>query len=65
LWNLCYHQHARARLKRRSRAGSTTDLIGRVLAAKMGDGLGQPVVVDDRPGAGANISPEAAAAPGI
>lgn len=39
-------------------AGSTTDLIGRVLAAKMGDGLGQPVVVDNRPGAGANIAAE-------
>jgi len=39
-------------------AGSTTDLIGRVLAAKMADGLGQPVVVDNRPGAGANIAAE-------
>ena len=39
-------------------AGSTTDLIGRVLAAKMGEGLGQPVVVDNRPGAGANIAAE-------
>ena len=37
-------------------AGSTTDLIGRVLAARMGDGLGQPVVVDNRPGPGANIA---------
>ena len=39
-------------------AGSTTDLIGRVLAAKMGDGLGQQVVMDNRPGAGANIAAE-------
>jgi len=39
-------------------AGSTTDLIGRVLAAKMVEGLGQPVVVDNRPGAGANIAAE-------
>ena len=39
-------------------AGSTTDLIGRVLALKMGDGLGQPVVVDNRPGAGGNIAAE-------
>ena len=39
-------------------AGNTTDLIGRVLAAKMADGLGQPVVVDNRPGAGANIAAE-------
>ena len=39
-------------------AGSTTDLIARVLATKMGDGLGQQVVVDNRPGAGANIAAE-------
>ena len=39
-------------------AGSTTDLIGRVLAAKLGDSIGQPVVVDNRPGAGANIAAE-------
>ncbi|HET7158790.1 MAG TPA: tripartite tricarboxylate transporter substrate-binding protein, partial [Burkholderiales bacterium] len=39
-------------------AGSTTDLIGRVLAMKMAEGLGQPVVVDNRPGAGANIAAE-------
>src|SRR5688572_8826672 len=38
--------------------GSTTDLVGRVLATKMGEGLGQPVVVDNRPGAGANIAAE-------
>jgi tripartite-type tricarboxylate transporter receptor subunit TctC len=37
-------------------AGSTTDLIGRVLATKMGDGLGQQMIVDNRPGAGANIA---------
>ncbi len=39
-------------------AGSTTDLIGRVLALKMGEGLGHPVVVDNRPGAGGNIAAE-------
>ena len=39
-------------------AGSTTDLIGRVLAGKLGEGLGQPAVVDNRPGAGANIAAE-------
>ena len=39
-------------------AGSTTDLIGRVLATKMTEGLGQPTVVDNRPGAGANIAAE-------
>ena len=39
-------------------AGSTTDLIGRVLATKMSEGLGQPVVSDNRPGAGGNIAAE-------
>ena len=39
-------------------AGSTTDLIGRVLATKMSDGIGQQVLVDNRPGAGANIAAE-------
>ena len=39
-------------------AGSTTDLIGRVLAMRMGDGLSQQVLVDNRPGAGANIAAE-------
>ena len=39
-------------------AGSTTDLIGRVAAAKMGEFLGQPVIVDNRPGAGANLAAE-------
>src|SRR5688572_20433551 len=37
-------------------AGSTTDLIGRVVAAKMSEGLGQTMVVDNHPGAGANIA---------
>ena len=38
--------------------GSTTDLIGRVIAQKMGDGLGQTVIMENRPGAGANIAAE-------
>jgi len=32
--------------------GGGTDLIGRTVAAKLGDGLGQQIVVDNRPGAG-------------
>jgi tripartite-type tricarboxylate transporter receptor subunit TctC len=38
--------------------GSTTDLIARVLATGMTSPLGQSVIVDNRPGAGANIAAE-------
>ena len=33
-------------------AGGSTDVVARVVAQKMGDGLGQTVIVDNRPGAG-------------
>jgi tripartite-type tricarboxylate transporter receptor subunit TctC len=42
-------------------AGSTTDLIGRVIAQKMSEGLGQSVIMENRPGAGANIAHEVVA----
>ena len=36
-------------------AGSTPDIVGRALGQKLADAWGQPVVVENRPGAGANI----------
>jgi tripartite-type tricarboxylate transporter receptor subunit TctC len=42
-------------------AGSGTDLMSRSLATKMGEALGQQVVVDNRGGAGALIGSEVAA----
>lgn len=42
--------------------GGGTDLIARTLSAAMQGPLGQPVIVDNRPGAGGNLSTELAAA---
>jgi tripartite-type tricarboxylate transporter receptor subunit TctC len=42
-------------------AGSGTDLMSRMIAQKLGETLGQQVVVDNRGGAGATIGTEAAA----
>ena len=39
--------------------GSAADVIARVFAPKLGEGLGQPAVVENRPGAGSNIAAEA------
>jgi tripartite-type tricarboxylate transporter receptor subunit TctC len=38
--------------------GGPSDTIARVLAAKLGEGLGQTVLVDNRAGAGGNVSAE-------
>jgi len=41
--------------------GGTTDVVARIVAQKMSEGLGNSVVIDNRPGAGANIAAELAA----
>ena len=41
--------------------GGATDILGRVLAQKLGDQLGQQIVVENRPGAGGAIGSELAA----
>lgn len=40
---------------------STPDIVTRILADRMGEDLGRPVIVDNRPGAGGIIAAEAAA----
>jgi tripartite-type tricarboxylate transporter receptor subunit TctC len=42
-------------------AGSSSDVVGRLVAQKMGEGLGQTVVFENRPGAGGNIGAEVVA----
>ncbi len=39
-------------------AGGAVDVMLRVVAPKMADRLGQPVVIDNRPGANANLGPD-------
>ncbi|MBK8064329.1 MAG: tripartite tricarboxylate transporter substrate binding protein [Betaproteobacteria bacterium] len=41
--------------------GGSTDIVGRLIAAKMGEGLGKPVLVENKPGAAGNIGTTEAA----
>ena len=41
--------------------GGPTDILGRILGQKLADQLGQPVVPENRPGAGGNVGTEYAA----
>jgi tripartite-type tricarboxylate transporter receptor subunit TctC len=42
-------------------AGSSTDIVARIVAQKLGLGLGQQVVIENRPGASGNIGAEVVA----
>src|SRR2546425_5961627 len=38
--------------------GGPSDILGRAISLKLSDQLGQPVVIDNRPGAGGNLGLE-------
>jgi tripartite-type tricarboxylate transporter receptor subunit TctC len=40
--------------------GSTTDILGRLIGQWLSQQLGQPFIIDNRPGAGSNVATEAA-----
>ena len=42
-------------------AGGTTDILARIVGQSLGEELGQPVIIDNRAGAGGNIGGQFAA----
>jgi len=42
-------------------AGGTSDVLGRLIGAKLSESLGQPVIVDNRPGSSGNLGADAVA----
>jgi tripartite-type tricarboxylate transporter receptor subunit TctC len=42
-------------------AGGSTDAVARIVGQKLSEALGQPVIIDNRPGAGATLASELAA----
>ena len=38
--------------------GGATDVVGRLMAKKIGDALGQPIIIENRPGGSSNIGAE-------
>jgi len=40
-------------------AGNTTDIVARLIGQRLSERLGQPIVIENRPGAGTNIGTEA------
>jgi tripartite-type tricarboxylate transporter receptor subunit TctC len=56
-------RRARSRSSSRFAPGGPADFLGRLIGQKMGEDLGQQIVVDNRPGANTIIGAQAVARP--